>query len=50
MKYFLNPVSMSKEGCGFFYAFCAAIVFVVFVILLFITVHTVKKYRNDEDE
>ena len=50
MKYFLNPVSMSKEGRGFVNALCATILFVVFVILLCITVHTVKRYRNDEDE
>ena len=42
MKYFLNPVSMSKEGRGFLNALCATIVFVVFVILLCIIVHTVK--------
>ena len=50
MYYFLNPISVSKEGRGFINFFCATIVFIVFIILLGITVQKVKKYKSAEDE
>lgn len=50
MYYFLNPISVGKEGRGFINFFCATIVCIVFIILLGITVNKIKKYKNVENE
>ena len=50
MRYFLNPISVSDEDRAFIFFLNATIVFVVFIILLAITVHIVKKNKNVENE
>ena len=46
MNFFLNPIGVTAEQKRFISMFRAAIITVVFVILLSITVHMAKKDRS----